>query len=211
MWRVMARVISAIFAAGLTATACARPSIPDPKAAADAYARAADRGDADAIYAMMTKDAQTSRSRDDVRKVVLDETNELKDTAKGLSAKDARVTTTARMRYADGEEASLDWEHGAFRVTSSGALPGGARTPAEALDGLRRVLARRSYAGLMRVVTPETRAMIEADLRSLVTALEHPETLEVGVAGDVATIAVPGGHHVRLKRAAGVWRVEDFD
>ena len=34
------------------------------------------------------------------------------------------------------------------RSASAGALPGGARTPEEALDQLRRVLARRSYAGV---------------------------------------------------------------
>lgn len=63
----------------------------------------------------------------------------------------------------------------------------------------------------MRVLTPSTRAAIEHDLRSLVSGLERPETLHVQINGDAATVSVPGGHQVKLKRDAGVWRVEDFD
>jgi hypothetical protein len=201
----------ALAALATLASACVGSGVPDPKAAADAYARAAERGDADAIYGMMTASAQRERSRDEVRTIVKDERAELAEEARALSAKDGRVEATARLRFADGEEAALDLADGRFAVTSAGALPGGARTPEEALDQLRRVLARRSYAGLMRVLSPATRASIEQDLRALVTGLDHPETLPVTLAGDAATIAVPGGHHVRLKRESGVWRVDDFD
>jgi len=201
----------ALAALGLLSAACAAPSLPDPKGAADAFGRAALKGDADAIYAMMTESAQKARSRQDVRAVVTDERQELAEEGRALSAKDARVEATARLRFADGEEAALDLQNGRFYVTSAGALPGGARTPEEALDQLRRVLARRSYAGLMRVLSPATRAAVEQDLRGLVAGLVRPETLPVTLAGDTATIAVPGGHHVRLKRESGVWRVDDFD
>jgi hypothetical protein len=201
----------AVGALALLGAACGGPRLPDPKEAADAFGRAAVKGDADAIYAMMTEGAQKARPRDDFRKIVGDERDELAAEGRALSAKDARVEATARLRFADGEEAALDLQNGRFYVTSAGALPGGARTPEEALDQLRRVLARRTYAGLMRVLTPATRAAIEQDLRSLVNGLGRPETLPVTLAGDSATIAIPGGHHVRLKRESGVWRVDDFD
>jgi hypothetical protein len=45
----------------------------------------------------------------------------------------------------------------------------------------------------------------------MVIGLEHPEGLEVNVAGDVATVQIPGGHEVKLRHEAGVWHVEDFD
>jgi hypothetical protein len=197
--------------AALFATACASSSVPDPKDAADAFGRAAAKGDADAIYAMMSEAAQKDRSREDVRGIVRDLHDELAQKGNALSAKDVRVEATARLRFADGEEAALDLEGGRFYVTSAGALPGGARTTEEALEQLRRVLARRSYAGLMRVLSPATRAAIEQDVRSLVTGLDRPETLPVTTAGDTATVVVPGGHHVRLKREGGVWRIDDFD
>ncbi|MBS2014414.1 MAG: hypothetical protein JST00_16115 [Deltaproteobacteria bacterium] len=191
--------------------ACTGSSVPDPRSAADEYAAAAAKGDADAIYGMMTSAAQKSRSRDDVRRLVAEQRGELADQAKQVTAKDARVEATARLRYDDGEEAQLELRDGRFWITASGALPGGSRTPEQALDQLRRVLARRSYAGLMRVLTPQTRAAIEQDLRSLVNGLERPETLHVQVTGDVATVNVAGGHTVKLKRDGGVWRVDDFD
>ena len=46
---------------------------------------------------------------------------------------------------------------------------------------------------------------------TLVTGLEKPDSLQVQVTGDNATVTIPGGHHVRLKRDGGVWRVDDFD
>jgi hypothetical protein len=192
-------------------TACVSSSVPDPRDAVDAYAAAAARGDADAIYGMMSSAGQRARTREDLRRIVADERAELAEQAKTLTAKDTRIEATARLRFADGEEAALDLKDGRYWITAAGALPGGGRTPEEALDQLRRVLARRSYAGLMRVLTPATRAAIEHDLRSLVEGLEQPGTLQVDTNGDAAQVVVPGGHHVKLKREGGVWRIDNFD
>lgn len=204
------RLSSALLFA-VSVSACSGRAVPDPRSAADDYANAAARGDSEAIYDMMTTSAQKSRSREDVKRLVTEQRAELADQAKALTAKGARVEATARLRYDDGEEAQLELREGRFWITSSGALPGGSRTPEQALDQLRRVLARRSYQGLMRVLTPSTRAAVEQDLRSLVEGLEHPETLHVQVTGETANVTIPGGHSVKLKRDAGVWRVEDFD
>ena len=201
----------AVAFATLPVLGCATQTLPDPREAARAYASAAARGDADAIYDMMTDASRKSRSKDDVRRIIADERAELAEQGKALAAKDTRVEATARLRFDDGEEAALELKDGKYWVSASGALPGGARTPEEALDQLRRVVARRSYAGLMRVLSPTTRAMIEADLRALVTGLDRPDTLQVQVNGDSATVIVPGGHHVRLKREGGLWRVDNFD
>ena len=79
----------------------------------------------------------------------------------------------------------------------------------EAVIG-ERLRARRDSMLSMFPAAPVVSA-IEGDLRSLVVGLEHPEGLEVNVAGDAATVQIPGGHEVKLKREAGVWHVEDFD
>jgi hypothetical protein len=190
---------------------CASSVVPDPHAAAQAYASAAARGDGNALYEMMSTAARQARSRDDVQRMIAEEHEELAQQGKELSRPDVRVEATARLRYADGEEAALELREGRYWVTAAGALPGGARTPEEALEQLRRVLARRSYAGLMRVLSPATRAAVENDLRGLVDGLTEPATLPVKANGDAAVVSVPGGHQVKLKREDGVWRVEDFD
>ena len=160
---------------------------------------------------MMSAASRRDRSGVEVAKVVADEHAELSEQGAALAQPGARVTATARLRYADGEEAALDLRDGRYWVTSAGALPGGGRTPEEAIEQLRRVLARRSYAGLMRVLSPATRAAIEKDVRSFVDGLNEPGALPVQVSGDAATVPVPGGHQVKLKREDGIWRVEDFD
>jgi hypothetical protein len=201
-----------IVVAALSSAGCLSSRIPSPKDAVSAYAEAAERGDADAIYEMMSEKARRSLSREQVKKIVADERAELRDQGKRFTAPGVVVKSRARVRYADGEDTSLDLDdNGDFRITAADALPAGARTPEQALEQLRRVLARRSYAGLMRVLSPATRSAIESDLRSLVTGLEHPEGLEVTVLGDSATVQIPGGHEVKLRRESGIWHVEDFD
>ncbi|HTQ45648.1 MAG TPA: hypothetical protein VMI75_22975, partial [Polyangiaceae bacterium] len=173
---------------------CASRQVPDPHAAAAAYAAAAARGDGATIYAMLSTPSREARSETQVTQMVAEEREELAEQARALGGPDVRVEATARLRYADGEEAALDLRNGRYAVTAAGTLPGGARTPEQALDQLRRVLARRSYPALMRVLSPATRAAVENDLRVLVDGLTQPETLPVQVDGDAAVVPVPGGH-----------------
>jgi hypothetical protein len=191
--------------------ACGGTGVPDPREAAQAYADAAARGDSEALYELLSEKGQQVLTPAEVKKLVDDQKAELADRGKALTSPGVRVKTEARVKYGDGEEAALAIEEGEFRVSAADALPAEARTPAQALDQLRRVLARRSYAGLVRVLSPRTRAAIEEDLKSLVEGLEEPEGLDVQVTGDSAIVNVPGGHFVRLRRDGGVWHIEDFD
>jgi hypothetical protein len=201
----------ALLLAAFGAAGCVRESVPDPRTAARAYAEAASRGDAEAIYGMLDSESQRSMTLQDVRKLVAGERAELAEQAKAIRAPQAQVKAAARVRFADGEDAVLEIKDGRFLIASADALPSGARTPAQALDELRRVLARRSYAGLMRVLTQASRSAMENDLRSLVQGLESPEGLDIQQTGDTALVHVPGGHVVKLRREGGTWRVEDLD
>lgn len=190
---------------------CGAGAPPDPRTAARQYQDAVHRGDAAALRMLLTDDGQKAHSQADVAALLRAERQELTEAAGAVTAPDVRVASVARLRFDDGEEVSLDGSGGPYRVAGAGALPGGARSPEEALDQLRRVLARRSYAGLMRVLSPTTRAAVEQDLRSLVEGLERADTLPVELVGDSARVDVPGGHHVRLKKDGKTWRVDDFD
>ncbi len=210
--RAVTPLVALAFALGAAALAgCSTGSIPDPHDAAKAYADAAARGDADALYGMLSDKGRRSLTRDEVRRIVNDEKSELALQGKAVASPSAVVKSEARLKYADGEEAALTVEDDGYRITAADALPAAARTPVQVLGQLRRVLARRSYAGLVRVLSPATRAAIETDLRTLVEGLENPEGLDVQVTGDNATVVVPGGHEVRLRREGGTWHVEDFD
>lgn len=200
-----------IAASLLVGLAGCRASVPDPREAVRAYADAARRGDADSLYGMLDDQGRRALSLTEVRRRVADERAELADVGRTLLGSGVAVKARATVRWADGETAAVELVPDGFRIAAADALPSGAKTPAEALGALRRVLARRSYAGLIRLLSPATRSALEGDLRALVDGLERPEGLEVHVAGDGATVQVPGGHEVKLRREAGVWRVEDFD
>jgi hypothetical protein len=191
--------------------ACTGSRVTDPHEAAVAFAHATERADPAAIYAMLTPSAKSALSREDVGRLVKDEHAELTAEGHAVASPDARIAATARLRFQDGEEVALTWTAGTFRVSSGGTLPGGAPTPAAALDELRRAIARRSYPALLRILSPTTRSAIEQDLRTLTVGLEHPETLFIRTTDDAASAVVPGGHQVRMKREGGIWRVEDFD
>ena len=188
------------------------PSLPpDPRVAVRAYADAARRGDADEIYRLLSASSRQARTLAQVREMVSAERPELAQQAEQLSARDTRLQATARLHYADGEAVTMDLDGGRYWVTSAGALPGAGRSPEETLDALRRVLARRNYAGLIRILSPTTRAAIEHDLRALVDGLSDPGALPLRMNDDAATVTVPGGHHVTLRREEGLWKVDDFD
>jgi hypothetical protein len=203
--------LAALVTAVAIGAGCARATIPDPRDTVRAYETAAAKGDARAIHGMLSERSRKSLAVSDVERILADERAELATQAKAMQDPSAAVRASARVRYADGEDATLDVEEGSFHISSADALPAGARTPNEALEQLRRVLARRSYAGLMRVLSPSTRSAIESDLRSLVDGLAHPDGLDVQVSGDVASVQIQGGHFVKLRRDGGVWKVEDFD
>lgn len=205
------RARGGLLAALLVSAACAPSRVPDPREAARAYAGATAKGDSEAVYALLTTASRSARSKEELKRMLADERAELAEQGRELEGPDVRVEASARLRFADGEEATLDLREGRYEVSAAGALPGGARTPEGALEQLRRVLARRSYAGLMRVLSQPTRTAIENDLRALVEGLNEPQTLPVQLGGDTAVVQVPGGHQVKLKREGGIWRVEDFD
>jgi len=202
-WAVRLLALSASLAG------CARPSLPDPRDAARAYADAAARGDADRVHALLTRAAQRDFGREGTARRVREERVELAANARALAAPGLRVEATATIPLTNGDDVALTLEDEGFRVDAAETLPSAARTPAEALEGLRQALGRRSYPALLRVLSAETRFAVESDLRALAAGLDDPKSLDVRVSGDRAEVELPGGHSVRLKREGGIWRVDD--
>jgi hypothetical protein len=208
MWPCPRRLI--VVAAAIGAMACQRARVADPGAVVAAYAEATRRGDSDAVYGLLSERSRRDLGRDGTRRLLMDAKKELAAQSTFLARPDAKPDAVAVIRYQDGEEAELALEEGVFRVSSAAALPASPRTPNEALASLRKALARRSYAALVRVLAAETRSALESDAAAIVRGLEDPETLEIEVEGDQAEVELPGGHVVKLKRESGVWRVEDL-
>ncbi|MEO8183837.1 MAG: hypothetical protein ABI895_33855 [Deltaproteobacteria bacterium] len=195
----------------LTCLACAAPQIPDPRLAAQHWSEALARGDAELVYGLLSQSAQQALGREGVKQVLDRDRKELIAAAASATAVNARVETLARVTYSGERSASLVLEDGRFRIAAAAALPAHAATPEDALEELREVLARRSFAGLLRVLTADAGRALDAQLASMVDALGDPATVEIEVDGRRATARLPGGHTVKLEREDGAWRVRDFD
>jgi len=185
--------------------------VPPPATTVASYVAALERGDAQALYALFDGESRRALSLEDAARLLEEQRAELREHGQALAARGRLETPRAELRFQDGEVVALALEGGEFRVEGVSGLPALSRTPAQALGQLRSVLARRSYAGLLRVLSPAMRAALDGELRSLVEGLREPDALPIEVSGDRATVIVPGGHKVKLRREDGVWHVDDLD
>jgi len=160
---------------------------------------------------MLTSEAKRDFGPDGTRRLVRDARVEIGAQGQALLRPGSRVEANATVPLRDGTSVELAFEPAGFRVASADTLPSGARTPVEALEDLRRALARRSYPALLRVLSEKARTSVERDLRSLESGLSDPKTLDVKVTGDRAEVEIPGGHAVTLERDGGTWRVDDVE
>ena len=195
----------------LTCLACAPAQLPDPRLTAQRWNEALQRGDTDAVYGLLSTSAREALGRKGVEQVLARDRKELIGSATAATSANARVETSARVEYSEERIASVVLEGGAFRVEAAAALPARAASPEDALRELREVLARRSFAGLLRVLTADAARSVDAQLASVVEALGDPATVDIEVDGRRATARLPGGHTVKLEREDGAWRVRDFD
>jgi hypothetical protein len=105
----------------------------------------------------------------------------------------------------------LTLEQGALHVDSAAALPSHASTPRQALLELRAVLQRRSYPGLLSVLTRNSATGFEAQLDSLVQALGDAPFVNIEIDDNRAVVTLPQGHRVELWKEDGLWKVHDFE
>lgn len=197
--------------AALVLSACAARPLPDPRAAAQRWVEAVRSGDEATVYALLTEADQRALGREQVSRLLQSEREEALALAQAAVGNNAALETSAEIRLEGDRSARVVLEGGEFHVAAAGALPAGAASPRAALRELRDVLAQRSFAGLLRVLTTGSARSLEGGLQRLVEALSQPSAVELDVEGRRATAQLPGGHTVTLEREDGIWRVKDFD
>jgi len=208
--------------ATLSALGCGAPALTLPDAAVRAYADATARGDAAALYAMLSEEARLGLTAEEVGARVGDAKAELAehgalalrtielDARQADPAVASSLEVRAEAAIGGGSRASFTLEDGAFAIDDSELLPTRARSPVALLARLRAALARRDYAALVRLLSPTSARALEESLGSLVEGLDRPDSLPIDERGDGALVRVPGGHVVRLRREGGVWFVDDL-
>jgi hypothetical protein len=76
---------------------------------------------------------------------------------------------------------------------------------------LRRSLMRKSLPGVLRVLSRQPRADIEAELARILEETEDELDLEVEVRGNRARVRTTGGREITLVREAGEWRISAIE
>jgi hypothetical protein len=209
----------------LAASACGSSALQQgPSDTLRAYARALDEGRADDAYKLLSSEAKHSISIEAFRRMVKENSPEMKDIAHALARPASDPVVTATVVSPKGEKLQLVYEDGRWRLDGSINLYGQS-TPQQSIEAFLRAFERKRYDVMIRFVPDshmegldpdklraawegsqkEEMARITAALRAALPTAQFEEV------GDRATMAYGSGGTVQLVREHGVWKIEDFD
>ncbi|MGE0788448.1 MAG: hypothetical protein AB7S26_22425 [Sandaracinaceae bacterium] len=182
-----------------------------PRPAVAAFARALERGDADGTYALLDEARRRGRSDEEHRALMQTNAAELRE--QGRSLREAlgtdAVEARAHAELRTGETVVLVLEADGWRIDGGVLDAAGLGSPLDAVAALRRALMRRDLPGIERVLSRQTRAEWEEEVRALVDATADELDLEVELEGNRAHVRTTGGGSIELVRESGEWRVVD--
>ena len=210
--RLHAVTLSAALGAVAVGCAAGAAHAPGPADALARYAHALETGDAGAAYDLLDDGARARFSRERFVALMRDNAAEMREQGALMSAQAARdVPARALVRLGDDERVVLALGPAGWRL-EGGVLDAPAlTTPEDAIAALRRALRRRDLASLLRVLSRQTRAELEADIARVAGATEDELDLEIDVQGDRATVRTTGGGRIELVREGAEWRVRDIE
>ena len=213
------------FVAVLTASACRSATLQQgPSDTLRAYARALDEGRADDAYKLLSSEAKHGISIDAFRRMVKENSAEMKDIAHALARPASDPLVTATVVSPKGEKLQLVYEDGRWKLDGSINLYGQA-TPQQSVEAFLRAFERKRYDVMIRFVPDGHMEGLDADkLRAAWEGSQKEEMARITAAlraalptaqfeeiGDRATMAYGSGGTVQLVREHGMWKIEDFD
>ena len=185
------------------------PRVEGPALTVRTYASALSAGDARTAWALLHEDARGGRTEGDHAALMAQNAGELALQGRALASSAERVEARARVALRRGETVVLVLEDGAWRIDGGVLDAAGLGSPLDAVAAFRRALMRRDLDGIERVLSRQTRAEWEEEVRRLVEATADPDDLEIEVQGNRAHVRTTGGGSIELIRESGEWRVVD--
>jgi hypothetical protein len=216
---------SLVLVALLAASGCGGAALQQgPSDTLRAYARALDEGRADDAYKLLSSEARHSISIEAFRRMVKENSPEMKDIAHALARPASDPQVTATVVSPKGEKLQLVYEDGRWRLDGSINLYGQS-TPQQSVEAFLRAFERKRYDVMIRFVPDGHMEGLDADkLRTAWEGSQKEEMARITAAlraalptaqfeeiGDRATMAYGSGGTVQLVREHGVWKIEDFD
>ncbi|MEI8257844.1 MAG: hypothetical protein WCJ30_19385 [Deltaproteobacteria bacterium] len=209
------RALFALLSVGVAACGAAGvgAGATSPRGTLVALAAAADRGDADALYALLPEGARRAESLTAFRARMVVEQPEVRDLAAALrSQMHAGLEPRVNLALRSGATVAVDDDPDGWRVAEPGLGGTLAGTPAAAARALRAALQRQSLPALLSVLSATARGALRAEMRAMIDALADPSALETtstSNSGQRVELRLPDGHTLRLVREGSSWRVDD--
>ena len=197
--------------AGLLSACGAGTAATGPEASIRAYGRALSEGQAERTWVLLDEDARRGRTEAEHRALMTANAQELQAQGEAIrrAAGTDAVIARARVPLASGEVVVLILEEGRWHIEGGLLNATASGTPLDAIAAFRRALMRRDLPGIERVLSRQTRAEWEAEVRRIVEGISDTDDLAVEVEGNRAHVRTTGGGSIELVRESGEWRVID--
>ncbi|NUP12153.1 MAG: hypothetical protein HOW73_39405 [Polyangiaceae bacterium] len=151
-----------IFAATAATTGCSSSLSQGPSDTLRQYARALEDKRVEDAYRLLSDEARRSISLDAFRRMVLENPEDVMEVARALArpASDPNVRATVTMP--NGEELTMIFEDGRWRIDVAAIDLYGQATPRQALVGFLRAYERKRYDVILRYVPDAEREGVQA-------------------------------------------------
>lgn len=216
---------AALLTVALLLSACGATQ-SSPKDALRAYADALAEGRADDAWNMLSDDTKKTITKERFREIVKRNRAEALEIGRALARDPGDPHVTAKVPLKNGDEVTLVYEDGRWRVDAAALDFYSQATPKQAILGFIRAFKKKRWDVLLKYtpdahrdgLTPERLAQAWAEGKpegeTLKLRLEEIEqampTAQIEETGDRATLVSPGGStSVTFLREHGAWKVED--
>ncbi len=201
--------VLAMLLAGCATTGASSES--PPASALNAYVAAIRADDAQAAHALLSETVRAEVSVEELARLMEDNREELLEQAETIETEAAGVRAVAVQPLHGGEQVQMVLEDGKWAIDGGVVAAPGLSTPMATIRAFRRALQRRSLTGVLRVLSRQPRAEIEAELSRILDETGDDLDLEVEVRGNRAKIRTTGGREISLVREAGEWRIVSIE
>ncbi len=214
----------------LGAPACTPPTIDAPAVVLNEYARAIQDGRVEDAYRLLSVEAHRQMSLEAFGRLVRENPDDARAMARALARPASEPLVTAKAKTPEGDDISLVFEKGRWRIDGSTLDLYSQATPKQAIEGFLRAFDRHRYDVLLRYVPSRKRraepglpALDEARLRE---SFEGPQrddfvritqalraalpTSTIEESNDHASMAYGTNGTLQLLREDGLWKIDAF-
>jgi len=150
----LVKLYAPAFVFALACAACSSSAVVQqgPSDTLRAYARALEEGRVDDAYRLLSDDAKRTMSLEAFRRAVKESPAEVLEIARAVSRPASDPLVTATVNMPNGDELTLVYEDGKWRIDAAAIDLYSQATPRQALAGFLRAFERKRYDVILRYV-----------------------------------------------------------